>query len=252
MFKGIKVTTRHVVPNKEKFNEKELTLYDIEGNSRWFLEVEIPEYNPNIKLAIKEIINNQYKLPAKYIECVDYRYCSKKYEVKNNNIVGYLYIEPLNKNYPNYIRYMPINQSLPLNTSVILDIDTEKLGLEPNFYGIWSNNLQTDSDIANIIKKENPKSITLQPWPLCYDIGSIDIDSKIYYKGKVSYVNNEMCNSISLFGFKRNDNKHYFKIFTYDCFNITPANILELMTKQPGISKETIDFCNYILAKATF
>ena len=247
MFKDIKVKLEFMSPDRKRFSPKELKLIDIEALSRHTMTITIPKYDKDTYTVLREIVANQFKLPMKYIECVDYRYCAKKHEMKNEQVDAYLYIEPLNNDYPSYIRYIPINQSLPLDTNIVIDVDTEKLGLPPNFYYIWSNNMQTDANIEQIIKKENPKSIFTRPWCNCCHIGSIDINSKFYYKGKVSLVNTDVFDSMSLFAFKRNDEKHYFKILTYDCYNVTPVDIIEKMLKQPGISEPTKEFCKEIL-----
>lgn len=77
-------------------------------------------------------------------------------------------IEPLNPDFFNMIiPHLPINQSLPIGTVVNLDIEvpfSNPDGTSPERKFFWSSNLETDKNISVIIEKENPKSITLDPW----------------------------------------------------------------------------------------
>lgn len=255
MFKDIKVTQRTLKPDLSKFTKDELKMLDDTGISRHIIDITIDKYDDDTYKALRDIINNQYKLPMKYIDCVFYRYAAYKRNniIKNedekgntNNNKDVLIIEPLNNNYEEYIRYIPINQSLPLDTNIVIDIDTSKY--EPNYYYFTSNTMKTDDNIEDIIKKERPDSITLKPWLDHAHIGSLDIDSKLTFKGRVRMVNQDIFNSFCLFNFRRDDEKHYFTIYTFDCFNITPKDILELMLKQ-NVTDQCKAFCKAVLSK---
>jgi hypothetical protein len=251
MFKDIKVEQTRIELNAKDFTPKELSLIDIKGLSRSFLRVSFKEINDNVINALRDFIKNQYKLPMKYIEEVDYKYSACKRAPNNDkDNPDYLYIEPLNNNYPCYIRYIPINQALPLDTNIIIDIDETKMpDLVPNYYFFRSNSLQTDPKIEETIKKIKPNSIYTKPWLQSVHIGSLDIDSKLFYKGKVAMINTDNSCSFTLFGFHRDDEHKYFEVFTYDCYNVVPKEIFEMMLKQPGINSDCKSFCEAVLSK---
>lgn len=254
MFKNIKVEQSRMDLNPKDFTAKELSLIDVKGLSRSFLTVRFDKIDDSTIAALRDFIKNQYKLPMKYIEMEDYKYISRKRDnsdvVKKGDAPDYLYIEPLNNNYPCYIRYIPINQALPLDTIIIIDIDELKMkDLKPNYYFFRSNSMKTDDNIEEVIKKAKPKSICTKPWLENVHIGSLDIDSKLFYKGRVTMMNPNKCCSFTLFGFKRNDDEKYFKIFTYDCYNVTPKEIFEMMLEQPGIGNECKEFCKEVISK---
>jgi hypothetical protein len=251
MFKGLKVELSEIKLDKSKFTPKELSLIDIEGLSRHVLTVHFEDINENAILAMRDFIRNQYKIPMKYITCEYYQYVACKREFKENkeapSLPDYLYIEPLNNNYQSYIMYIPVNQSIPLDTSVIINIDeTQMKDLKPNYYFFRSNDIQTSKDIESQILKANPQSIYKRPWLNNVHIGSLDIDSKLTFKGKVALSNVDVCNSLTLFGFNRDDDNKLFRIYTFDCFNVTPKNIFELMLKQP-VGDECKEFCKAVL-----
>lgn len=243
-----------LAPNPKDFTAKELSLFDVEAFTRHFLTINWKKVTENEEQIMHDIIRHQYYLPMKCIECVNYVYRScKRYHAKitndENENEDYLYIEPINNNYPIYIKYIPINQSLPLDTNCVIDIDMEKSKTPQNYYFLKSSSIKTDDNIESVILKENPKSVFKRPWPHSIHIGSLDIDSKLFFKGKVAYVNTEVCNSLTLFGFRRDDDNNVFTIFTYDCFNITPKTIFELLLTLPDIKPATKQFCNDIIKK---
>ena len=252
MFKDIKVETSRIELKASDFSKEDLELLDIEGLSRSFVTIQFKEINDQVIFALRDFIRNQYKLPMKYIECVNFQYQSvkrKPIKDKSGKMLDYLYIEPLNNNYPSYIRYIPINQALPLDTSILINIDETKMpNLEPNYYFLRSNSMITDKNIEDIIKKSKPSSKYLKPWLNNVHIGSLDIDSKLLFKGKVSLNNPEVCNSLTLFGFNRDDDNKLFRIFVYDCYNVTPKEIFEMMSKA-NVCKECKEFCEAVVSK---
>jgi len=267
MFKNIKVELSRIEVNPKDFNKKELTLIDCKGMSRTFLTITFDKFDDTTIEAVHGIIRNQYKLPMKWIECDEFSYKARKRDAKiafkdtidkmtdefaKNKLkrCDYLYIEPLNNDYMRYIKYIPINQAIPLDTQFIIDINEDNIPTyKPGFYFFRSNSLKTDENIEQIIKKEKPSSHHLKPFLENVHIGSLDIDSKLLFKGRVALVNPDMCQSMTLFGFKRNDDLKYFKIFTYDCYNVRPVEIFEMMLKLPNLCKESQELCKAVIAK---
>lgn len=247
---GLKVTHEQINLDKSKFDKKELSLIDIEGLSRHELTVHFKEVDDDVILALRDFIRNQYKIPMKYIKCEHFQYVATKRDMMKSDEDGdydYMYIEPLNNNYPLYIGYIPVNQSLPLDTSATLNINMHRMAdLEPDYYFLRSNSIVAKDGIEDVIKKENKDSIYLKPWLQNVHIGSLDIDSKLIFKGKVAMTNTEVCNSMTLFGFNRDDDNKLFRIFTFNCYNILPKNIFEMMLKQP-VNDQCKEFCEAVL-----
>ena len=66
---------------------------------------------------------------------------------------------------------------------------------------------------------------------------------------EVQYVDTEIIKSFSLFGFNRSDERKEFTIWTYNCFNVEPKEILELMLKQPKLESTTPKILQEIISK---
>ena len=248
MFKGIKVEKSQLNLEKSKFTKKELSLIDIEGLSRNIVTIHFKDINEKTCIALRDFIRNQYKIPMKFIECDFFQYVACKRDIKDESegIQDYLYIEPLNNNYAAYIRYIPVNQSIPLDTHVLINIDETESQNKADYYFFRSNELETAKDIEEQIKKANPNSIYTKPWLNNVHIGSLDVNSKLTFKGKIALSNVDICNSLTMFGFNRDDDNKLFRVYTFNCFNVTPKNIFEMMLNQP-IGEECKEFCKEVL-----
>ena len=236
-----KVETYTNGPKASDFTKEELKLIDIDGLQRNYLKITFKSLTDDVYFALRDIARSQYALPVKYLHPVpnSFSYVSQKSQIygkekdiKNAGIT----IEPLNNDIANVISYTPINQSLPLNTVITIDVatdfDTTPDGKEPERKFIWSNNLQTSSDIESKIKKENPNSIYTKPWIGCCHYSSIDVGSRITGKFEVNMVDTEIVKSFSLFGFNRCDERKELIIWVYKCFNLMPVDVLKLIKKQ--------------------
>lgn len=253
-----KVETYSNGPKESDFTKEELKLIDIDGLQRNYLKITFKELTDDVYFALRDMTRCQYALPVKYLHPVpnSFSYVSQKSQIfgkerdiKNAGIT----IEPLNNDIANVISYTPINQSLPLGTIVTIDVSTDfdisEDGKEPERKFIWSNNLQTSSDIEDKIKKENPKSITSKPWIQCCHYSSIDIGSRITGKFEVSNVNTEIAKSFSLYGFGRCDVKKEFTIWVYKCFNLMPIDILKMMKSASTTDESSKKIIDEIIAK---
>ena len=259
------VSTYTYGPNLKEFTKEELALFDADGFTRNYLIIKPTELNDKYYEVIQDIVSHQYKLPCKYLQPVreSCSYISQKAQmsgtdkdIKNASVV----IEPLNADYVNMIQYTPINQSLPLNTTVTLEvsvpfnrenktIDGNTISIEPTRKFIWSSNLRTDRDIENKIKSVNSKSIRTKPWMECVHYGSVDIGSEIKYKFNVAEVNTKIVKSFSLFGFRRSDEKKEFVIYVFKCFNLLPIDILKMIAALDDIKDSTKEFINEVVKK---
>lgn len=252
---SVKITTNG--PVSKDFTAKELSRIDIEGLQRTYLTIKWSKLSDETYFAMRDFAAVQYQLPIRYLKPIpnSYSYVSQKSQIsgkekdlKNASTT----IEPLNADFFNMISYTPINQAVPLGTMVTIDVQTEFNsvdGQEPERKFIWSNNLQTDHDIEAKIKAEKPSSKRTKPWIGCCHYGAVDIGSRLTAKYEVQYVDVDVIHSFSLFGFSRSDERKEFTIWTYNCFNITPAEVLQLIKKHPKIEKSTSSIIDEILKK---
>lgn len=244
-------------PKASDFTPDELKLIDIDGLQRSHLTIAFNDLNDDTYFFMRDVAFNQYKLPMRYLKPIanSYSYVSQKAQIsgkekdiRNASIV----IEPLNADFFNLISYTPINQSLPIGTVVIIDVETEFDtidGREPERKFIWSNNLSTDNDITAKIMKENPASTRKEPWIKCCHYGAIDIGSRLTAKYEVATVDTEVMHSFSLFGFSRSDERKEFTIWTFNYFNTQPSDILQMMKKQPNLAPNTGKVIDEVLSK---
>lgn len=233
------LTTTTFGPNAKDFRKDELELIDIEGLQRTQLTINFKELTDEVYMFMRDVAKSQYKIPVKYLKLIpgSYEYVSQKSalfgkdrSVKNASIT----IEPLNNDYSNIITYTPINQALPVGTMVELNIEVPYNGPNAKQMFFWSDNLTTIDDIENKIQDECKKlfdrsCIYKSPWIGKCHYGSIDIGSVITAKFEVDYVDTNLYSSYSLFGFSRNDELNEFNIWCYNCYNVTPRDILKLI-----------------------
>ncbi len=242
-------------PNLKDFTDEEQQLFDIEGMRQHVLEIKFSQLSNETYLFMRDVAKLQCKLPIKYLKLVpgSFEYVSQKSQIfGNENDIKHanVTIEPLNNDYANIITYTPINQSIPIDTVVTLNIstpynDTDTESAAQKFF--WSNNLKTSNDIQEIIKQENPNSITLQPWMRCVHYGSIDIGSVINAKFMVDWADTELYSSYSLFNFRRDDNTATFYIWMYDAFNVSHTELIEMISAHDLSTDSTKSICSEIL-----
>jgi hypothetical protein len=226
MAKYIKsVNLYHRKLDPREFNKDLLNLIDIDGTSRRFLKIEITDMDDTWFDIWRYFPKIQYKLRMKYLKPINdsYSYVSQKSlivgndkNIKNASIT----IEPLNNDFLHLISYTPINQKIPLQTIVTLDVNNPYEGNDeelPSRKFIWSRNLKFPDDI-NI---SNPCCLV--------HYGAIDIGSEIFAKYEVSEVNTDLFGSFTLFTFAISTEKRevWFKI--YDCWDVSMIELIQLM-----------------------
>lgn len=228
---NIKVHTEQIKPIKEMFTKEELKYFCIDTNIRtkttftYKQPKEDSKEEYDINFARNQIFKHQYKIPMKYLKPEENIYLAQKSPLmdKSNNIKNASrIIEPINIGFPDFIKYIPINQKIPLNTTYVINC---KVPYESKTrYFFMSNQLKCTEDISKILGKNK------------YDfdphihIGTLDIGSE--YKGRfiVSEVNLNLFDSFSLFNFEFTDNS--FSIITYDFMEVDVKYILEEILKK--------------------
>lgn len=240
---NIKVKTEQIKPIKEMFTKEELKYFCIDTNIRtkttftYKQPKEDSKEEYEINFARNQIFKNQYKIPMKYLQPEENLYLAQKSPLmdKSNNIKNASrIIEPINIGFADFIKYIPINQKLPLNTTYVINC---KVPYESNTrYFFMSNQLKCTEDVSKLLGKNK------------YDfdpnihIGTLDIGSE--YKGRfiVSEVNLDLFDSFSLFNFEFTDNS--FSIITYDFMEVDIKFILkEVLKRCDERSKKFITEC---------
>ena len=249
------ITQLKLDPNE--FSESEKRIIDLNGLSQHILTITFSELTEEVYLFMRDVARLQNKLPMKHLKLVPgtFEYVSQKSQIfgKEQDIrCASVTIEPLNNDYANTITYTPINQSIPIDTVVTLNIstiynDTDTDVASQKFF--WSNNLKTVSNVRELIKKENPNSITLEPWMKCVHYGSIDIGSVINAKYTVDWVDTDMYSSYSLYNFRRDDVNKKFIIWIYDAWNINHKDLLELISAHDACIDSSKKICSEIISK---
>lgn len=255
VIESAKLSTRG--PDVSKFKPNELAIFDPDGFTRTFLTIKFGEINDAVYDGLFSITRLQYALPIRYLKPVEgtYSYISQKAYVSSDNDIknASIIIEPLNGAYSESISYTPINQHIPLNTPVMLDVsvpfETLKDGTEPDRRFVWSCNLKTDDDIEETIRKAYPKSIRTKPWQECVHYGSVDIGSKLECKFLVSLSDPNATRSYNVYGFRFDHDKKELVIWVFKCFNLTPVEVLQMIKSNEKCVEASKTLIDAILAK---
>lgn len=249
------VTTRG--PDLSKFTPSELAIFDADGFTRTFLTIKFDTMTDAVYDGMKSISRLQYALPIRYLKPVDgtFSYISQKSFVASDGDIrnASILIEPLNNAYMESITYTPINQHMPLNTPVILDVsvpfDTLPDGTEPDRKFVWSSNLKTESNIEYIIRDEYPKSIRTKPFQECVHYGCVDVGSKLECKFLVSLSDPNITRSFNVYGFRFDHDQKELVIWVFKCFNLTPMEVLQMIKNNQNCCDETKHLIDAILSK---
>lgn len=222
--------------------EKQKNRIDVGGLSRWNMKI----YNKKDKLTdelindINEIAINRNKIPIKYLK-VSSELCSyisqkarvfgeteSKQDIRNASVV----IEPLHNDIFNMIiPHLPINQSLPLGTKVVINAEIPYKGKDSVRKFIWSSNLSTDRDIMSKIKANKPDSLTLEPWLMRTHFSSMELGSSIKGKFEVAEVDTSLQQSYQIYTFQREAEDAYFELGMYVCYNMYPNDLIDALLK---------------------
>jgi hypothetical protein len=216
-------------------------MLDKDSVRKHILTIQFKEYTPDVYEVLRIIPKCARNIPMKYLKLVpgSYTYVAQKsrifgkdMDIRNAGIT----IEPMNADICHIISYTPINQSLPLGTIVNLDnnipYDTLDDGSEPDRLRLTSDDLIIADDIEQKIKAANPKSTFTKPWGQHCLFGSIDIGSILKAKFEVAPVDTSINSGFQIFRFERSDDDNLFRLITYNCFNVTPIDILNMIKEQ--------------------
>jgi hypothetical protein len=220
--KGLKITTEKISPDLSRFTEEELKWYTPECHVRTktIFTYDKPEPDTEeeyqINFSRNQIFTSQYHLPMKYLRPIEGNcYISQKTPLlQESDLIqnAPVSIEPLNVGFDEYIRCIPINQNIPLETIFTIDV---KLPFTEKYRKFFSS--------------KHLKSINYDGKELPFDpnihIGTLDIGSEYNGKFIVSDVNLDLYNSYTKFTFRCTDNS--FTIITYDFMNVSVKQILE-------------------------
>ena len=244
-------------PDVSKFKPEELAIFDADGFTRTFLTIKFDEVNNAVYDGMFSITRLQYALPVRYLKPNEnaFSYVAQKSFVKDNLDMNsaIVLIEPLNAGFSETIPYTPINQHIPLDTPVTIDVsvpfETLPDGTEPDRRFVWSNCLKTDPNIEKIICDAYPKSIRTKPWQEFVHYGAMDIGSRLECKYVVALSDPKIFRSYNLYGFRFNHIAKELVIWTFKCFNLTPVEVLNMIHDHPDACEESKTLIEKILAK---
>lgn len=225
----IKVSKSKLEPIKSMFRKDDLFCY--ETNVRTVTTFSYPkpqagskeEYE--INFARNQIFKNQYKLPMKYLMPEEGVYLAQKSPLMDKSMDirnAARIIEPINIGFNEYIKYIPINQDIPLGTTYTIRCKVPYNSQTRYFF--MSNQLKCTDDIKSILKKGE---YDFDPY---IHIGTLDIGSEYTARFVVSEVNLNLYDSFTLFTFNVEDDS--FSIITYDFMNVDTKKILEEVLKK--------------------
>lgn len=240
---SISVSTRQIKPIIDMFTKEELKYFCPETNIRTVTTFKYKQPKENskeeydINFARNQIFKFQYKVPMKYLQPETGTYLSQKSPLMDKSLnirSAARIIEPINIGFNEYIKYIPINQKLPIGTTYTIEC---KVPFESNTrYFFMSEHLQCVEDVTKLLGKNK------------YDfdphihIGALDIGSEYKARFVVSDVNLNLYDSFSLFNFEFTDDS--FSLITYDFMEVTPKYILsEILKKCDERAKPFIKAC---------
>ena len=176
-----------------------------ETNTRSKITIHHPS-TPEFMKARNTLFQKQYKLPMKYLCPKDKNkyVCQKSPTIadKNNIESAFVVIEPLNIGFDAYIKYIPINQSIPLGTIFRIDVGIPYEALKRKF--IRSKSLKTSY--------KHPEGHLLMDPNI--HIGSIDIGSR--YTGTFEVTEVPINNTDSFHKFSFECEPDHFSVIVYD------------------------------------
>lgn len=242
------VKTYETKIDKSLLTKEQLKVIDCEGIERLWCDIKIKNINDEYYSIIANLVSLQYSLPMKYLKYIDntYQYISQKTNLIGNTkdiAKADILIEPINPDIVQVIQQLPINQKLPIDTQVMLDISLGYNELNRKF--IWSNNLQFINNFDEKVLTGHYK----KPWLQCAEIGTIDIGSHITAKFSVSWVNTDLLKSYSLFNFERSDKDKLLRIYIFKFNNVTIKELFKLMYEHKNIKPNAKKFVEEILKK---
>lgn len=224
-----------VVPKIDSMSELQKSRIDVEGLTRWFLRINHKQgaITEDLLQDINEIARMKNKLKIKHLKPIPdlCYYISQKsrisgsgQDIRSASVV----IEPLHGDMFNMIiPHIPINQTLPLKTNVVIKVDVPFSGADSMRKYLWSSNLMMDKESSASIASIKANSIFKRPWIDCMHIGSIDLGSEVSGKFTVEEVDTSLQQSYQIFTFNRDVEDKYFELSMYFCYNMLPIDLID-------------------------
>lgn len=226
----MKISVSAKGPKKADFSKDELELLDIDNLQETVYDVKwTRKFTDDDYIAVAEMLKLETKLPLKYLKpiqnaCV---YIASKGVISKDNQSA-VYIEPMNPDWTNgQIRFLPINQSIPLDTVFTI---SKTIPQDGKFEWVMSSDLKCTKNLKELILSENPKAKSFDLTNQKVYLFGQDIGSKIEGKFKVA-MTDEIFDNLRLFRFKRPELDH-LQFFVYNFMNVSLKDILEKMINQ--------------------
>lgn len=198
--KNLKIEVSKLTPTIKTDN-----FWCAETNTRSKITIHHPS-TPEFMKARNTLFQKQYKLPMKYLCPKDKNkyVCQKSPTIANTNNIesAFIVIEPLSIGFDAYIKYIPINQSIPLGTIFRIDVSIPYEATKRKF--IRSKSLTTTY--------KHPKGHLLMDPNI--HIGAIDIGSRYTGTFEVSEVPINNTDSYHKFSFECEPDQ--FSVIVYD------------------------------------
>ena len=266
---SIKYSSKRLTIDKSIFTEDDYKYIDPDMLSQTHYRFEFPTNKPDengdimsndMYIALANILKLQYLLPVKYFKVNEQSF---SYIAQKSNIIGSnkaienaaVQIEPLNGNFCKQVRYVHINQAIPIGTTFYIhtEIPYRSEGDAPPITRklLTSASIKTEeSDLDKKIIEEAKKMGINNPSIALFNkriaFGALDIGSRLDMKMTVDYT--DIHESLTLFRFHAPD-VNIIEFIVYDHWNVDIKYILRLMKedKRLSISEHEREFLNKLL-----
>lgn len=238
---GITWSERKLAPILDRFTPAELKYFDVDANIRTVttfefdaLESKNPALYVRLRKCMAAILKMQTKLPmvALQPDIADCKYVSQKTPTSGADVdveKASIVIEPINPGFFEFIKYIPINQKIPLETIYVIDLSVPFTANRR--YAFKSNCIKPLIDVAEAIKssmKSTPTAIQTKDMNKHIHIGVLDIGSHLVGKFVVRNVDLSIYDSYSLFRAAIRQNSIVF--WVYDHINVDMKELLEMIS----------------------
>lgn len=266
---SIKFSSEHHKIDKSIFSEEDYKYIDPDMLSETHYRFEFPTSKPDengdimsndMYIALANILKLQYLLPVKYLKVNEQTF---SYVAQKSNIIGEnkgienaaVQIEPLNGNFCKQVRYVHINQAIPVKTTFYIHAEipyrAEGESTPVARKLLTSASIKTEeTDLDKKIIEEAKKMGIAKPSTALFNrriaFGAIDIGSRLDMKMEVDYT--DIHESLTLFRFNAPD-VNIIEFMVYDHWNVDIKYILRLMKddKRLSINDHERKFLNDLL-----
>lgn len=209
-----------VKPDLTLFDPRIHERIDVDGLTRIYTKFKYSCTEEIFNLIRRDLMQYQYKIPIKYLSAVSptRHYMSAK-SVTGRIEDANLLIEPTNVDYQNVISSIPINQHIPIDSIITIDVETPK---DERMF-LRSSSLSSAEDLQAKISSATKAPLHVRPYPIGYHIMSLDCESKLSDKFKVV-----MSNSLQfkqLFSVRFDDKNKTFEMIQLLPFALTPQEL---------------------------